>query len=326
MSPSDLAALKSVQLKHIAALCGLSIPPTKAKAITQLSNHFQKLHSSSSSLAHYPKSVLAIDVGIKNLSMAHVSFDTNKNSNTLLSWNKYDLHKLFPPLPYTNDQLFDCSPHIPLAHMSYSFVQQKVIPKQPSVVAVEVQRTRSNGNSSTLPAILVNYTFEAMIFAHIQADLEQRALSTQSLLMSVTSSKMANFWINRFINISTAKAKQYRIKLIFNWIQNHPSMINGLQLINKVNAKELFHYVATNYGNDISLMGPTKIDDLVDSLLYALMIKHHYINSLEFTKLWASGEDLWPLVVESNKLHLNWLRPIIIENDLEVSDTYKIFF
>lgn len=319
MNHSCLTALKSIQLKHISILCGLTVPPTKAQAVTQLSNH---LHKFQPQLSLVPKSVFAIDVGLRNLSTAHVQFDTSKSANTILGWHKYDLHKLYPSVNSV-EWAFDSSPHVALAHMSYSFVHQKILPKEPSVVAVEVQRTRSNGNSSTLPAVLINYTFEAMVFAHLQAELERTQSSTQ-YLMSITSSKMANFWINRFINASAAKAKQYRIKLLLNWIQEYPLMVGGIEL-DKVNAKAVLQYVASHYGNDIEVMGPSKIDDLVDSLLYALMIKHHYINSMRFSQLWASDQDLWQYAVESNRLHLQWLKLIILDNNLEVSDNYVGF-
>lgn len=276
-------------------------------------NHYHKFLSTQKQ-----RTTLSIDVGIKNFSYCKSKSSKSTSSSTLITsnfsiiitkWDKLNLDTQYGGDNYSlilhKDSILDNKRY--LNQLTKSLVNE-LQPNEYDVVIMEIQRTRSAGNTSTLPTVLLNYTLENLIFGNIYPQI----------VIPMTSFKMTNFWLHRFITRSTTNTKQLksnnnnkgiRFELMKLWL-------NKLFILPKYPQNELTKLDLLKY---LKLDKSEKIDDLIDSLLYNLTINCQFQHLAEFHQLMVSNNgDIAQFVHDKNKYHLQLIQPIIDKYELEL--------
>ncbi|CUM63605.1 uncharacterized protein PRCAT00001186001 [Priceomyces carsonii] len=336
-----LSKCKSSTLSQLATLCGIPNQPTKEgrqKAILRYLDLFSRLNVPTSAMAQGNLSVLLMDIGIKNFAYCKVDGIDIKQSDiksivTKSQWDKWDLHKEFgceglePLLGNSNGGVLDSKRY--LSHLSYLVVNRLAVSSlpRPNVIVVETQRTRSNSNSVTLPNVLLNYTFENMLYSSLYTLSRLGIVDHECLIVPMNANSMANFWINRYVKkLSLAKnSKKYRLSLLLHWL-NNPSL--SPVRFKDIELPQGFENLSISKKRQVVLgyLGKEKnekLDDLVDCLLYNITIKFQLSNLYTLADNLRLNMDISPLVEELNLKHYSFIRPLIDELDLELNDDFK---
>ena len=316
--------LKTATLNSLALHCGYPTASTKAARVAAIANY----DAFFSSLPASP-TIVSVDVGIKNFSYCKVAHSDTQVS--IVDWNHLNLHEkygsTYRPRTTDPDSLVDSKAY--MAHMSVGVVNDILMPqgRWPDIITIENQRTRSNGKTSTLPNVLLNFTLENMIYAACEA----RGASTHRVaVMPMNSNKMVNFWISRFVNkssgMSSAHSKTLRTQLLFGWLSHPNHSPFDLQLPSLP-----LDFARLSYRKQTSALlqllkfetRPKKVDDLVDCLLYNLMcllqLRHHR----ELKQAQQDGHDIAELVRHWDSLHCRYLRPLLDSTELELAGEYS---
>lgn len=262
-------------------------------------NHYHKIPSTQ-------RSTLSIDVGIKNFS--YCKSKSSKFPITITKWDKLNLDNKYGNDNYSlilhKDSILDNKRYL---NQLTQLLVNELQPNKYDVVIMEIQRTRSAGNTSTLPNVLLNYTLENLILGYIYPQI----------VIPMTSFKMTNFWLHRFITRSSTNTKKLKInhnkgirfELMKLWL-------NKLFVLPKYTNLELTKLDLLKY---LNLDKSEKIDDLIDSLLYNLTINCQFQHFNEFHQLMVSNDgDIAQFVHDKNKYHLELIQPIIDKYGLEL--------
>lgn len=301
-------------LAQLLALCGLPVQATKAARA-------QALCDGMKIAAGLPQKmrVAAVDMGIKNFSWCQTELGTRPKVER---WTKLDLNvaygSLFVPLTSDPSSLIDSRRY--LAHLAHHIVAEMLRDK-PHLIMVETQRTRSNNMKSTLPNVLLNYTLENMIYAVLYNAVPC------PVIIPMNAHNMIGYWLNRFVDKSSlgSNPKKLRIKLVFDWLANDtirpfdysgtlPSDFESLTTPNKGRALL----------ESLGMPPNEKIDDLVDSLLYALTANHIVHNQKRLAAAIANDEDIAALTVKMNNLHLRLIRRLVEDGDVILAKGYAL--
>ena len=162
--------------------------------------------------------IMALDMGLKNMSMTRFCLHNRQNMPELYQWFKMDLDPLecaFNPINYSNiaiDFLYD------------QIINDTTINgsnKQISVI-LERQRFRTAGSSAVLESTLKTNTLEAMLCMGIVT--HNRAISDTGMQISAISSPpggMVKYWQRYFPaeeKLSEKESKQFRMELVLNFL------------------------------------------------------------------------------------------------------------
>ncbi|CAN3359471.1 hypothetical protein DICA3_D04192 [Diutina catenulata] len=223
-------ALRATTLKQVAALAGVPARSTKAATAEAISDAIKL----ATRISEGP--VAGIDIGIKNFSYCLI----NPHTLEVTAWAKLDLDVEFgrdyaPIAGHDVDNAIDSRRYLLTLAQA---VAARVLAYAPSALAVETQRTQSNQNQRTLPAILRNYTLEALVVREVWP----------RVVWPVTSGQMANYWLNRYIPRSALpkNSKALRARIVMHLLE--------------VSKSQLLNMAGLQTG---------KVDDLCDSYLYA---------------------------------------------------------
>ncbi|KAG2732172.1 hypothetical protein G9P44_004589 [Scheffersomyces stipitis] len=310
MYHDTLLKYKSTSLNQLALLCGL---PTKTNKKARVDCLVQGLNMASKL---HPKSptILSVDIGIKNFSYCKVKLaDLAEISEPSIvdKWAKVNLHDTYGSdyVPLLNlDTLIDSKRYI-------NYICKRLVSDivdTPDIVVMETQRTRSNNNAITLPNVLLNYTFENILYANLYNSLPK------CVIVPMTSTSMINFWINRFVSKESLRkhsksSKKIRSQLFFHWLG---SSDGPFKLPAEVqDKKSLLKY--------LELQKSDKIDDLVDSLLYNLTIRTQVSNQINLLR-WID-KDLNEFIIRRNLSQLNHIYPLIQDLGLRWHEEFELY-
>ncbi len=265
--------------------------------------------------------IVGVDVGLKNFAYCRLraeGFLQHLATPSITEWSKLDLHEAFlksyqPMLDnsYTSDtiltdNLLDSTRY--LSHLSNKVVSEVLFPgaasndSTPTVAVIEHQRTRSVGQSSTLPNVMNNSLLEHMMLASFYA-----RDWLQCMVIPVYAQSMAHFWINRFAHELTKDSKKamakhsksLRTRLVYHWINRsiqacgmaseHSPVTLGTQLLATLDLFTSKPFI--EFANkpqkllqmlqlDEAKITNCKVDDLVDSLLHGLSYYQYHKNKL----------------------------------------------
>lgn len=322
-------SLKLSSLHSLALHCGFPTATTKAARLACIANYDDYFLALGKPR---PLSILSVDVGLKNFSYCYNSYSSlSLPTAEILQWNHVNLHEKFgvdyQPKTRDPDSLVDSKAYI--AHIAVNVVDKILLAHKnpPNIIMIENQRTRSNGNTSTLPNVLLNFTLENMLYSALTA----KGASVSTEVIPVNASKMVNFWIGRFTGRSTkitsAKSKVLRTQLLYGWLSNpkySPYKFAGLLSKLPTNLSGLSTRAKTSLVLDqLSFeTRPKKVDDLVDCLLYNLMCVLQLRRHSELKKAILKDEDIAELISKWDADHCLYLQPLIKSAGLELASDY----
>lgn len=284
-------------LARLAVICGAPAPAAiKDVRIKWFVNNY-KFYVDNFNTHSPQKSVLGIDVGVKNFSYCRSigsSFPIK-----ITEWAKLDLNEKFGK---NYQPLIDKETMIDTKRY-FQFITKALVdelqPKQSDVVVMEAQRTRSHGNSSTLPSVLLCYNLENLIVSN----------AYPKIIIPMTAHQMTNYWIHRFVATKAVKnatknQKAIRFELLKSWKDKLYKLPGyGDEELEKKNVLE---YLKLDKGE--------KIDDLMDSLLYNLTITSQFQNLKDFHDLVSTDvekSDIQGFVDVKDQYHLELIKPVV---------------
>lgn len=291
-------------LKKLALFIGADVPSVKpaiAAAILDRMGHLESLPKNK------PR-ILSVDVGIKNFSFCDVSYQ-NPNKPEILRWAHVDLHQSFAGhLP----------PHSNLSRLNLAKVALKTVDlllstkENPSIFLIEDQRTRSNGRLATLPNVLRNYALQQMLTALLHEKCNQAVLEFPF------SRSMLYFWLYSHMGNPKAttpvKSKNLRSLLVLGWLADPLCAPFDLSAISS-HLPANFPSMSLSARTSALLSSfpfptpPTKIDDVIDSLLYNLQMFQQIKHSSELRDCLLRS-DVSGLVEKWDEEHLAYLKPL----------------
>lgn len=311
-------------LGQLCVVCGYPVKPRKQDKIDAIANGVQMVSTLPAKI-----NVLAIDVGIKNLSYCKLTQigvrETERPMLDTRRWKKIDLHEQYGARyrPLTNDMTSLVDSKRYLSHLAFELVKDVVAGQEdtPHVIVVENQRTRSNKLLSTLPNVLLNYTFENMVYSTIWTlQQHKKAKLRDTVVIPMNASKMIYFWLNRFIDCpKSMQTKKLRIQLFFNWLYaNDSPFVHALELpdtFREFTSLQKSRYLLKEL--DLPVLN-NKIDDLIDSLLYALTTHRVLQNQHLLLDYLQSNGDLSAFIEAVNNQHFKLIQKVILDNDLQL--------
>lgn len=316
--------LKLSVLNSLALHCGYPTATTKLARIAATSI-YDKLYTSLGK--HTPLNVLSVDIGIKNFSYCKATYSSiHLDLAQLHEWNHLNLHDKFGA-GYTlqtgdENSLVDLKGY--MAKLAVDVVDEIFCGGWlPNLITIENQRTRSNGNTSTLPNVLLNFTLENMLYAACRArKLEMGNVS----VVPVNASKMMNFWVLRFIGkgqkLCGSRSKSLRTQLLYGWLalpENAPFKVQGLEIpldFAGLSMRAKNNVVLDQLNFDTR---PKKVDDLVDCYLYNMMSVVQLRRHAELKRAIESDQDLVELICKWDAEHCKFLDPILAQFNLELN-------
>lgn len=277
-----------------------------------------------------PLNILSIDVGIKNFSYAKLQYDgVPAKKLDFHDWNHVNLHNRFGQTGANSATLLLKSY---MADLAVLVVDQIFLGDWvPSLILMESQRTRSNTNSATLPNVLLNYTLEHMIYAVFAARMGAFPAFKDVPIVATNSTKMVNFWINRFVSkdprMTATFSKKLRASLLFGWLASpESSPIDLLTLSSRLPSD----FADFNHRKKVSALldsfsfesHPGKADDLIDCLLYNIASYQQLLHRSELQPYIEKDKDIESLVQKWNRAHVAYVTPVVDEFNLELRPEY----
>ncbi|PSK40474.1 hypothetical protein C7M61_000116 [Candidozyma pseudohaemuli] len=277
-----------------------------------------------------PLNILSIDIGIKNFSYAKLLYKgVPAKLIGLFDWNHVNLHNRFG-LPEANSSTLLLKSY--MAQLAVLVVDQILLGEWvPSLILMESQRTRSNTNLATLPNVLLNYTLEHMIYAAFAARQHTHPAFKDVPIVATNSTKMVNFWMNRFVNkdkrMTATFSKKLRAGLLFGWLSNAKSSPIDLS---ELSSRLPDDFASFSYRKKVSAFLdsfsfetlPGKADDLVDCLLYNIASYQQLRHHLELQPYIKEDKDVEELVHRWDESHIAYVKPVVDEFDLEFRPEY----
>lgn len=309
-----LSKYTNSHLNSLLVACGIPTPSKKIDKINALISYLPVYQK------HPVPTICSIDIGIKNF-----SYCKSKAFN-VIAWDCLNLnqYKFDPPVHGDSSSLINSK--FLLSSYSNLIVNEFVTKDNaPHIITVENQRTRTMGNSSTLPTVLLNYTLENMLYSLLYSK------SKDYLIIPLNSRNMVNFWINRFLDKLKVKflnplSKKLRIQLLLsNYNQfftydkiSLPSDYSSLSMQKKAKFVQSEFNLALGHQVD-------KLDDLTDSLLYNTMVQLFINNQKQLLHYIENDLDLIHLLHDWNAFHIDLLRTVVSDNDLIFDEKYLPF-
>lgn len=320
-----LQNLKVTSLNQLALICGLPIPTVLNKT-----NRISSIINGLALTTHLPTTtnlnILSMDIGIKNFSycqMDGIDISRESGPSRICKWSKFDLHLKYAPTfrpLVAPESTIDTKRY--LNHLCTSLIDDIVVlsTSRPHIIVMEMQRTRSTGNRQTLPNVLLNYTFENILYSTLYNLSISNPKYSSLLIVPMHSASMLSFWINRFITRPSQKkySKHIRTELVYSWLDSL-YLLDGFSFTSeKSRNKQLLAHL------QIRDMSNNKIDDLVDSLLYNLTIKAQFTNQIHLSRL-LDGGDIEGFIENKLYEHIQLIKPVVDKLGLELVEDYKKF-
>lgn len=320
----SMNSLKNDSLQRLALHCGYRTETTKAARLQAIassaafSNKLLAIPRPKTS----PLRILSVDVGIKHFSYSKVAYSAN--TAHLHEWNVCNLHDRFGVSDYSGfDSLVDSKAY--LASLALGVVDDIFLSPDwtPHIITVENQRTRSNNNKATLPNVLLNFSLEQMMYAVFAARQSSNKNIAASVVIPMNSNKMVNFWFSRFLaplsKVSSAQSKVHRTNLLYGWLLDKGSA--PFELASPIHTLPVDFGSLSSTKKKAALRGAlslaeniTKVDDLVDSLLYNFTLAKQLVRHEQLLK---AGEDAIPLLLKLwDRHHQDYLSPLIESTNL----------
>lgn len=291
-------------LRNVCVHCGIGIKGRKSELISCISDGIKFLDL-------IPKNVkvLSMDMGMKNLSCCRIeqSDILEKPFLKKKNWNKFDLHEVYGKHynAISNDLLSLVESQRYQSYLAFELLNDLVIKRNeiPDIIVLEHQRTRSNGLHATLPNVMNNFMFEHMLNASFYTLQQFVPQLSSAMIIPMSSGKMMNFWVNRFLGEQSkslaSDTKKIRSHLVFNWFcAENPPFHHDLCL-----PAEFANL--TSLQKSKCLLGElglpssrNKVDDLVDSFLYA-MTSHKYLQNIYKLREWLVRDRMLEDFVEN---------------------------
>lgn len=347
---NPLGSLKTASLNSLALHCGLPTASNKAArlaAIFHLRMPLQRVLKNSSST---PLRVVSVDVGLKNFSYCISSY--SGTSVTIHAWDAVNLHHKFgihdpafarysalaEPLEKTSAAVdgiladtVDSKAY--LARLAVATVDQILVSPDhiPHVVTVESQRTRSNANKVTLPNIMLNSSFENMLYAVLAARQSQDPRLSNTVVIPMHSNKMVNFWLARFLDLkkmTLRSSKLLRASLLYSWFQeplHSPFVISPEPLPLPPNFEKLSgNKKLTALADSLRIsVNPSKVDDMVDSFLYNMAIAKHLEHFQEFERCEPDMGAYQLLIEKWDRQHCYYLEGLTKSSGIKLDSAYS---
>ncbi|RKP31026.1 Ydc2-catalyt-domain-containing protein [Metschnikowia bicuspidata] len=325
---SPLSALKTTTLNSFALHCGLATASTKAArvaAIAHLGQPFQHI------LGHSGDSlrVVSVDVGLKNFAYCRASY--SGASAALHGWDVVNLHQKFGD---ASDALAADSvdSKVYLARLAVAVVDEILLAGDvPHVVTVESQRTRSNSNKVTLPNVLLNFSFEHMLYAVLAARQSRNASLAPITVVPMNSKKMVNFWLARYVEmkrLKPAQSKGLRTALLYSWLlHNEYCPFDMTSLLRQIPPE--FGLLAASrkvrvLTETLRLESvPKKVDDMVDSFLYNMAIAKHIQRYQEILECERTTLAYQSLIETWDRQHCRYLTAFLSDTGSQPSSAYS---
>ncbi|ODV67166.1 ribonuclease H-like protein [Hyphopichia burtonii NRRL Y-1933] len=340
-----LSKYKSSTLTQVALNCGFPTEGTKQNKIDLIYNGLKLYNVTGDNI-----DILSIDIGIKNFAYCKSKLDfsniklenwqnnklenwqNNKLENwqnnqlenwqnnqleiwqniNLENWQNINLNEKFKYNQLSN--IIDEKNH--LSYLSNCIINQIImIPPFPKIITIENQRTRSNGLTATLPTVLTNYTLENMLYSSIYTNKLYNE-KFNPLVIPLNSRNMVNFWINRFLKKSNIKfnsllTKKLRINLVLHLLTNNIIKLDidlkDLSIVDK-KPNYLLKLINAHSSNKIS-----KIDDLVDCLLYNYMMIQFLQNQSSLANVIQHDLDLDSFVNNLNDKYFEYAKNLNLQ-------------
>lgn len=198
--------------------------------------------------------LLALDMGLKNMSLARLTLYPGANIPTLSQWFKMNLDPLesqFNPINYS--------------HITSKFLYNQMLgthPTYPFHLIMERQRFRTGGSPAVLESTLKTNTLEAMLCMGIIS--HNKLINDPSKVISLSASPpgaMVKYWQQLFYaneKFSEKESKSFRIELVLNMLMSTlkscklgPKVVKPHALVNSsINLKDVgIHFT---FSNDIT--------------------------------------------------------------------------
>lgn len=301
-----LSKYKSSTLTQVALNCGFPTEGTKLHKIDLIYNGLKLYNFTGDNI-----DILSIDIGIKNF--AYCKSKLNDFSNLKLkNWQNVNLNEKFKYNQLSN--IIDEKNY--LSYLSNCIINEIImITPYPKIITIENQRTRSNGLAATLPTVLTNYTLENMLYSSIYTNKLYNK-NFNPLVIPLNSRNMVNFWINRFLKKSNIKfnsllTKKLRINLVLHLLTNNIINLDiDLKELSIVDKKPnyLLKLINAHSSNKIS-----KIDDLVDCLLYNYMMIQFLQNQSSLANVIEHDLDLDSFVNNLNDKYFEYAKNLNLQ-------------
>lgn len=332
MFRDQLSKCTTNSLNHIAILCGFHIPSkcTKAGRIDSIVSGLQFINQLPSKV-----NILLIDIGIKNFSYCRTeAVDLHAHplhQHRISEWSKLNLDHVFG----TNYSPV-ISPDHPLDKRRYlNYITQLITDtcvgknEPPTLVIFEAQRTSNaggGGRSGMLPTVLLNYTFENILYTNFYLRYPQTSV------WPLSATRMASLWINRYFDKASMKllrknSKTFRLRLLFYWLIEDvlfksAALSKNDSFVGMKETEIARKLILSLKLSDDEMVNRLKIDDLVDSLLYNLTAIQYLKNLHLLKQALENGHDLKEFVHKQNSRHILLLKPLTKEYDLILSEEF----
>ncbi|KAG0681205.1 hypothetical protein C6P40_003229 [Pichia californica] len=267
-------------------ILGYQLPPNTRKEglLDALEDH---LNFTKSKFVKYHQ-VLALDMGLKNMSLARLKLDNKEKLPTLSQWFKINLDPLdcnFNPINYAN--------------ITTKFIYEQILNNRLSSIPIDLlmerQRFRTGGASSVLESTLKTNTIEAMLCMGLT--MNNYLNENPNLKINISSSApgaMVKYWQNLYYKdekISEKESKSFRIELISN-------MLLSTLKTYELTPKHVKEYSNMNEYVKISNIKPYFVlsQDLINGLTKLLKDKK---NESRWESAWgfkAHSRRLWEIV------------------------------
>lgn len=315
-----LGRLPSPVLSAIASHCGVAHAASKATKVQGIQSGLQVLDRPRVRDGPFP--ILAVDVGIKNFSYCKtvlaLAGDPQPPRLSLLSWRHLDLEAIYP---FQVNTLTD-EKHA-LAHWAHELVHDVFVDPLPAIVTIENQRTRSSGGAKGLPRVLLNSALEHSL--HASFHTYRQVAGLPEVLVTPSSAKsMVHFWINRFLDqkqtrFTPLRTKKLRLHLVLHLFNTKHLHIDDIDLSGTIpqQAKRLLQAFSEHSPYPVK-----KLDDVVDSLLYNLMIQRSLYARHSLRETIDTDGDILAWIKRQNEFHFSLVQGLFEANDVVPDPAY----
>lgn len=344
---NPLASLKTASINSLALHCGLPTATNKAARLAAIIHLGVPLQNILNNYKNKPLRVVSVDVGLKNFSYCKTSYQGN--SVHIKGWDAVNLHHKFgvydPVVArYSEDSLetniaidrlladtIDSKAY--LSRLAVATVDQILVSSDhiPHVITVESQRTRSNANKVTLPNIMLNSSFEHMLYAVLAARQSKCQDLSKIVVIPMHSNKMVNFWLARFLDLkkmTMRSSKLLRASLLYSWFENplhspfnlSPKPIDFPSDFQKLSANKKLKVLTDSLNLSVN---PSKVDDMVDSVLYNMAIAKHLQHYQEFLNCKSNTDAFQMLIDKWDREHCDYLATLTKSTGLQLDPFFS---
>ena len=292
-----LGSLKSTQLKALAVAIGANSSGTKAHLTTELRTRLANGIFPSVSSRHNAakaKTIVSIDMGIKNLAYCRLNPSTSPGKKPrLVEWKRIDVFNPTTPSDLEDDRHGNAGKDVyhPAIYASaaYNIITTLLQPNYETHILIERQRFRSMGGASVLEWTLKVNMFEAMLYAVLETLKKQGIWEGE--VHDIRPGHVSLFWLGKGGDTlkggkrseKKLQKKKDTIALVGKWLEDSYSL--GVEGV----AKE----TATGYLERLKgeRKSPRfqKLDDLADCVAQGMAVLKWEENQ---RMIWEEGENV----------------------------------